>query len=266
MRDVSLAAYAHQHIPFERLIEELQPPRDLSHTPLFQVFINVLNFSAIEIDLPGLTVEELPTPDVGSKFDLTMYAVEQKDGMTLELLYNTDLFAADRIVEMLRQFQFLLTQIVEHPDEKIGNYSLVTPAGKQLLPDPNQALPGTSRPPIHTLFSEQARRNPNQSAVLDSNESWTYGDLDRRTNQLANRLIAAGIQKGDTVAIYAHRSAPLVLAVMGVLKAGAAFVILDPAYPVARLISLLEVAKPRAWLQIKRRVHCRMFLMNMWRR
>ncbi|HZN09751.1 MAG TPA: amino acid adenylation domain-containing protein, partial [Pyrinomonadaceae bacterium] len=200
--------------------------------------------------MPGLTVEELPTPDVGSKFDLTMYAVEQKDGMTLELLYNTDLFAADRIVEMLRQFQFLLTQIVERPDEKIGNYSLVTPTGKQLLPDPHQALPGTSRPPIHTLFSEQARRNPNHVAVLEPNESWTYGDLDCRTNQLANRLIVSGIQKGDTVAIYGHRSAPLVLAVMSVLKAGAAFVILDPAYPVARLISLLEVAKPRAWLQI----------------
>ncbi len=82
VRDVALEAYAHQHLPFERLIEELQPARDLSHTPLFQVFLNVLNFSPIEIDLPGLTIEELPTPDIGSKFDLTLYAVEQKSGMT----------------------------------------------------------------------------------------------------------------------------------------------------------------------------------------
>ena len=250
VRDVALEGYAHQHLPFERLIEELQPARDLSHTPLFQVFLNVLNFSPIEIDLPGLTIEELKTPDIGSKFDLTLYAVEQKSGMTLELLYNPDLFDADRIVEMLQQFQFLLAQIVDRPDEKITRFSLVTPSSKQLLPHPKQALPATSRPPIHTLFSEQARRDPDQLAILDPKESWTYRELDYRSNQLANCLIASGVKVGNRVAIYGHRSAPLVWAVLGVLKAGAAFVILDPAYPVSRLISCLQVAEPRAWLQI----------------
>ncbi len=153
-------------------------------------------------------------------------------------------------MELLQQFQFLLAQIVDRPDEKISSFSLVTPATRELLPDPKQELPGTSRPPIFTLFSEQARRLPDQIAVLDPKESWTYRDLDRRTNQLANYLIDSGIKVGDKVAIYGHRSAPLVWAVMGVLKAGAAFVILDPAYPVSRLISCLQVAQPRAWLQI----------------
>src|SRR6185295_6840889 len=104
---------------------------------------------------------------------------------------------------------------------------------------------------IQKLFSEQARRRPHQPAVMDARESWSYQRLDERSNQLANFLRANGVEAENTVAIYGHRSAPLVLAILGVLKAGAAFVILDPSYPASRLIDCLQIAAPRGWLQLE---------------
>ena len=250
VREVTLGAYAHQDLPFEKLVEELQPERDLSRTPLFQVYFNMVNLDN-RLEMSGLTVEPFSILEILSMFDLTLYVREQNKGTQLELVYNADLFEPDRMVEMLEQFKHLLVQIVEKPEERIACFSLVTPTAKAILPYPTEVLDATWEGAIHTLFSQQACWGPRRLAIVDPYEVWNYGELDARSNQLANYLIASGIQPQDIVAIYGHRSAALVWALLGVLKAGAAFLILDPAYPASRLIDYLRMAKPRGWIQIE---------------
>jgi amino acid adenylation domain-containing protein len=255
VRQAALDAYANQDVPFEKLIEELKPERDLSRTSIFQVYFNLFSFSD-RLDLPdGESINFvdawLQSEENLSKFDLTLYAGAGDKQIKLALVYNADLFAPARMTEMLEQFTHLLTQIVARPDEKISHFSLVTPKAQALLPNPEQPFESSHDEGITTLFSDQARKRSDGLALVDPDESWSYQDLDRRSNQLANHLRQSGIKKGDIVAIYGHRSAPLVWAILGVLKAGAAFTILDPAYPASRLMDYLRIASPRGWLQIE---------------
>ena len=251
VREVTLGAYAHQDLPFEKLVEELQPERDPNRTPLFQVWFNMVNLADTQLELPGLLVERLGIKETPSKFDLTLYIQEKNCGIKLELVYNAKLFTPERMVEMLDQFQYLLQQIVESPEEKIAVFSLVTTKAELLLPNPSQTLTSAWEETVHTRFSRQASWVPQHLAVADAQVAWSYAELEQRANQLANYLLGNGIGSQDIVAIYGHRSAALVWAVLGVLKAGAAFVILDPAYPEAHLIDRLCIAKPRGWLQLK---------------
>ncbi|GAB1540889.1 hypothetical protein NUACC21_35580 [Scytonema sp. NUACC21] len=250
VRQMALGAYTHQDMPFEKLVQELQPERDTSRNPLFQVWFNMLNLKDIKLGLPGLTVEPLSMPEASSKFDLTLYVTEQQQGIKLELVYNADLFLPERMVEMLHQFHHLLLQIGETPQHNISSLSLVTPKAALLLPNPQQKLSVHSEAAVHTKFSQQAQRVPQNLAVVDARVAWTYAELETLSNQLAHYLLANNIQTQDVVAIYGQRSALLVIAILGVLKAGGAFVILDPAYPTSRLIDCLELAQPRAWLQV----------------
>ena len=237
------------------MIEELKPERDLSRTSIFQVYFNLFSFSD-QIQLPGgdsvsFVDAWLQSDETLSKFDLTLYAGVGEKEIKLAFVYNTDLFTPARIKEMMGQFEHLLTQITERPHEKIHNYSLVSLAAQKSLPDPTQSLVAHESESIARLFSKRAEGHPNRIAVIDPNQSLTYHDLESRSNQLANYLIEHGIQAGNVVAIYAHRSAPLIYAILGVLKAGAAFTILDPAYPAARIIDCLKIASPRAFIQIE---------------
>lgn len=250
VKETALGAYAHQDLPFEKLLEEVQPQRDLSHNPLFQVFFNMLNFSDEAIALPSLTTEILSLPEVGSKFDLTLYAKEQQEGIYLEIVYNADQFEAVRISQMLEQMQYLISQIVMNVDQKIDDLSLVTPEIALLLPNPTQHLLSTWEEAILHPFVQQAKRVPENLAIVDRDESWSYQELDLLSNQLANYILAKGVQSQEVVAIYGHRSAALVWAILGILKAGAAFTILDASYPTSRLIGCIQVAQPRFWLQL----------------
>jgi amino acid adenylation domain-containing protein len=251
VRATALGAYAHQDVPFEKLLADLQPERDLSRTPLFEVFFNMLNFPPSRAKLPGgLAVEPLGSGEMESKFDLTVYAMEGEEGFRFNFVYNADLFDRARIDEMLRQYHALLSQGAREPDRSIDSYSLLTSAASALLPDPTAPLDEESPGLVHELFAEQARRRPEKIALADAGGPWTYGELHEAARRLAGGLRAGGVRPGDRVAIYADRSAPLVLAVFGVLEAGAAFVILDPAYPPARLAQMVELAAPRAFLAI----------------
>ncbi|NEP64274.1 MULTISPECIES: amino acid adenylation domain-containing protein, partial [unclassified Moorena] len=251
VRSVTLDAYAHQDVPFEKLVEELQPSRSLSYNPLFQVLFNMLNLSETKLELPGLKVEQFDTSEAAnSKFDLTLYAAESNQEIQLKLLYNADLFTGTRMGEMLHQFEHLLKQIIQHPQKTITDFSLVTPQAKSLLPNPVEKLSCEWSDAFHTRFDRQATRVPQQLAVIDKQVKWNYTELSNRANQLANYLLALGIKNQDVVAIVGDRSACLVWAILAVIKAGAAFMILDPAYPVARLINYLRLGKPRACLEI----------------
>jgi amino acid adenylation domain-containing protein len=249
VRKVALDAYAHQDVPFEMLVETLQPRRDLSRTPLFQVFFNMVSFVDDPLEVSGLQVEDLAPSDTRSKFDLTLYAGESNGVITLLLVYSTDLFSAERVSELLRQYHNLLWQMIEKPGESISRLSLVTRAASALLPDPTAAMTAAWEGAIHEHFEGQAQARAEKVAIVDRNGRWSYSQLDRQSNRLANYLRANGIGSQDIVAIYADRCAALVCALLGVLKSGAAFMILDSAYPAQALIDRLRIAAPRAWLQ-----------------
>ena len=251
VRGVALEALAHQDLPFEKLLEESRVERDPSRTPLFQVFFNMLNVESLEHALPGAVVERLMLPEVKSNFDLTVYAWESDGRIRFRFLYRSDLFTSDRMREMMAQYQHLLVQMVGTPDHRISEFTLVTPSAEKVLPDPKRALSAEWRGAIHARVAQHARQAPHQLALVDPQEIWTYQELDQRSNQLANCLIGNGIRRRDVVAIHGHRSASVVWAVLGILKAGAAFLILDPAYPDSRLIRYLSLAQPRGWIHLE---------------
>ena len=250
VRDGALGAYDHQQVPFEWLLSELQPERDLSRTPLFQVFFNMLNLPEEQLRLPGLLVDYLLQPEVGSKFDLTVYAKAHVGGIDVRCSYNTDLFDQERIVEVLDQYELLLEQAVEDPARPIAHASLLTWRAADRLPNPLEPLEATWRGAVHELFGDQARRTPDRPALRDPHESWTYAQLRDVSLRLARHLAANGVRRGEVVAIYGHRSAVLVWALLGILEAGAAFLVLDPAYPAARLLGMARAARIRGFLRV----------------
>ena len=251
VREVVLGAFDHQELPFEKLLEELEIERDLGCTPIFQVFFNMYNFEEADLGLHGLAVKRLRMTKPVSNFDLTLYVRERHNATHLNLVYNTDLFHGRRMLEMLEQYTHLLTQIVANPDQCIASFSLITSASQKLLPNPVEPLRSDWAGAVHDRLSQQARHRPKQVAVLDPHDSWTYEELNSRSNQLAHCFLESGAQPQDIVAVYGHRGASLVWAVLGVLKAGGAFLILDPAYPIARLVECLRAARPCGFVRLE---------------
>src|SRR6266481_2108291 len=251
VKNVTLDSYSHQDIPFEKLLEELKPERDSSRTPFFQVFFNMLNYPSLALELEGLKAEMIELPEIWSKFDLTLYTQEKDGRIKLDIVYQKEIFSAQRISEMLEQLHYLLEQAVHDPGQSIEEFSLVTLQASQVLPDPLAHLSADWMGTVHELFFRHVEKNPDQIAVSDPYVNWNYRELDDMSSNLADRLLAGRIQPGDIVAIYAHRSAPLVVALLGILKAGAAFLILDPAYPATRIIDYLTVANPKGVVQLE---------------
>lgn len=250
VRHVSVDAFDHQDVPFERLLTELHPARDLSRSPLFQVFFNMMNFTdgAVVGSLSGLTAEPLDQPDLGSKFDLTLYVDDQNADVTLLLVYNRGLYRADTMEALLNQYVGVLAAVVADPKRPISQYSLVTPQARAVLPDPQQPLDAAWHGSVPAAVRRQACCVPLQVAVEDANTEWSYAVLASVMTRLGRWLRLRGLVQGDIVAIYGHRSASLVAAVTGVLASGAAYVLLDPSYPPSRLAAYLRVARPKAWL------------------
>ncbi|HEY6188748.1 MAG TPA: amino acid adenylation domain-containing protein [Pyrinomonadaceae bacterium] len=249
-RETALEAYAHQEIPFEKLVEELKPRRRPNRTPFFQVMFNLVNIEGAQSTATDLALESLSTNEVQSKFDLTLYAKDVGGRLQFHFVYNVALFSKSRLVELVEQFEHLLMQIIADPDKSCGLYSLVTRNAASLLPDPKESLRRDRHDAVHTEFARVAARLP-KSVAIDGEQTWTYQELDERSNRLAHYLLRSGVQSEDVIAIYGHRSAALVWAMLGVLKAGAAFSILDPAYPARRLVNCLQTAKPVGWLQLE---------------
>src|SRR5262249_33250768 len=155
VRAAALGAFAHE-LPFELLLDEVKPERDLSRTPLFQVFFNMLNFPAVELAVEGLELSPLAPPAAPAKFDLTVYAAEEGREIRLEWVYNADLFDASRIAAMLDQYRGLLRQAVSAPDRPAADLSLVTPSALAVLPDPGAPLSAAWLGAVHDRFSAWA--------------------------------------------------------------------------------------------------------------
>ena len=250
VREVCLAAYTRQDLPFERVVEELGPERDPGRNPLFQALFNMTDGAERELRLPGCDAVKLHRAAPSAKFDLVFRAPEFDGCIELTLVYNADLFSAARAKSMLEQWASLLAQIAADPSKRMEQFSLLTPAARPRLPNPRKRLDEAWFGAIHELIARQAALRPKKAAVADEEESWTYRELDELSSRLAHRLVRGGIRPRDGVAIYAHRDATIALALLAVLKAGAVFVILDPAYPAARLSDYLGIARPKALLQL----------------
>ncbi|PYS77698.1 MAG: hypothetical protein DMF66_08945, partial [Acidobacteria bacterium] len=183
------------------------------------------------------------------KFDLTLYAQERDEGIELKAVYNVRLFEKSRVAEMMSQLNLLLAQMAENPDEKISRYSLVTPEARAVLPDPTQPLLTRWEGSVTSRLSQQARRIGERPAVADKEGRLSYRELDARSNRIANYLRGNGVRPKDIVAVYCRRAGTLAPALLGTLKAGAAFLILDPDTPASRLGDYVRAAKPRASLR-----------------
>jgi amino acid adenylation domain-containing protein len=252
VRETTLSAYAHQDLPFERVLEEVRPERSLAHSPMFQVMLNLANFEDGAFRAEGLQVAQAGGGgELSSKFDLTLYVGERSGGIDVNLVYAADLFDAPRMRELLAQLEGVLRQAAAAPETRVGALSLATEAARGVLPDPARPIEAEPwRGAVHETFATHAAKTPDALAVSDAAESWTYAELGAAANRIAHRLLDGGVRPGDVVAVYAHRSAALVRALLSAWKAGAAFAVLDPAYPPARLAAQAAAARPAALLRI----------------
>jgi amino acid adenylation domain-containing protein len=248
VRETTLEAFAHQDVPFERLVDDLAPDRSLSHHPVFQTMLSFRSDDATApVRLPhGLTVEDRPVTGTDAKFDLTLELVEGPDTVEGSLGFRTDLFEAATAAGLADRFVRVLAQVAAAPSTRVGALELLLPGEADRLlargrgPDPAPA-PATT---LHALIEEQARRTPGAPAVACAGTELTYAELDARAEALARRLRARGIGPEHIVAVAVERSADTVVALLGVLKAGAAYLPVDPTHPPARTAAVLADARP----------------------
>ncbi|QIR37149.1 amino acid adenylation domain-containing protein [Tolypothrix sp. PCC 7910] len=245
VRETAMKAYAHQHLPFEMLVETLQPERDLSYTPLFQVMFALQNAPMSQIELAGLTVTPLTAESSTAKFDLSLSMQNTADGLIGVWEYSTDLFDARTIERMAGHFVTLLEGIVANPEERISQLPLLTPSEQhQLLVEWNDTQADYPLDNcIHQLFETQVERTPDAVAVVFENQQLTYHQLNCRANQLAHYLRSLGVKPDTLVGICVERSLEMVIGLLGILKAGGAYVPLDPDYPQERLSFMLQDAQ-----------------------
>jgi amino acid adenylation domain-containing protein len=232
----TLEARAYQDLPFEKLVEVLNPERSQSHTPIFQVLFG-FDVASPAATLAGCPVEQLPVPGWGwSRFDLSIVVRERHDGsLKAQLEYATDLFEASTIERLVDHYRTILAGVAAGPDQRLSELSILTPAERrQMLLDWNATATPYDDRPLHEQFAEQAARNPDAIAVADAQERISYGELERRSNQLARELVSQGVEAGALVAICMDRSVELLVAMLGVLRTGAAYVPIEPTYPPQR--------------------------------
>ncbi|MEW6737627.1 MAG: amino acid adenylation domain-containing protein, partial [Acidobacteriota bacterium] len=242
VREVALAAYTHQDLPFEKLVEELQPERDLSRTPLFQVMFALQSPPELARDLTNLTFLPMEVEANTAKFDLTLSLIDSESGLLADLEYNIDLFDATTITRMLEHFQNLLVAITTNPTLPIADLPLLSAMERDqlLIGWNNTKLVYPQDLCIHQLFEAQVERTPQAIAVIFDNQQLTYLELNQRANQLAHHLQSLAVGAEKIVGIYLERSIEMMVAVLAVLKSGAAYLPLDPSYPYERLAFILN--------------------------
>jgi len=245
VKDTCVAADANQDLPFEKLVQELQPERDQSRNPLFQVMFVLQNATPPFTGIPGLRIEPLEVATTRSPFDLSLF-LRERDGKYIGYIeYRTDLFDRDRIERMAGHFQTLLEAIVADPEQPIAMLPIITDAERhQILVEWNNTVADYPKDKcIHQLFEEQAERTPDELALEFEEKQITYRELNRKANQLAHYLVSLGIGPEKLVGISIDRSIEIVVALLGILKAGGAYLPLDPAYPNERLRFMMEDAQ-----------------------
>jgi amino acid adenylation domain-containing protein len=242
VREATLGAFAHQEMPFERLVDELKTPRSAAHAPVFQVAFTLQTAGDPSVSLAGLDVEPVPVEGTHARFDLTMGLRRHAEGMDGELEYATALYDRDTALRMVAHFRTLLAAACAAPDARLSELPLLDDAARARVLDGWKAT-ATDGPPtatIHQLVAEQAARTPDAPALVFDGAVLTYAELDARANRLANHLRRLGAGPEVRVGICLERTAETVVAMLAVLRTGAAYLPLDPAYPAERLAYMLE--------------------------
>ncbi|TDB56913.1 non-ribosomal peptide synthetase [Photorhabdus khanii] len=246
VRQTALAAQAHQDLPFEQVVEIVQPPRRLAHTPLFQVMFAWHNNEDPEWELPGLAVSLVDPVFDAVKFDLELELTEENGRIVGALSYATALFDQPTIERYVGYLHTVLQTMVAHPQQPVGEIDILAPAERRLLLETWNATEHTypEQLCIHQLFEQQVQRTPNATALVCGAETLSYAELNRRANRLAHELIAQGVIPAQRVALCVSRSASMMIGLLAILKAGGAYVPLDPAYSGDRLSGILSDATP----------------------
>ncbi|HEX3643951.1 MAG TPA: amino acid adenylation domain-containing protein, partial [Ktedonobacteraceae bacterium] len=254
VREVALGAYAHQDIPFEKVVEELEAERDLSRSPLFQVMFVFQNVPSEQEALPGVSVKPLAVESTISKFDLTLSIGETGQGLHCSLQYNTDLFEAETITRMLGHWQTLLEGVIQTPQARLFDLSLLTESEReQLLVKWNTTKSDSPQDRcVHQLFEQQVEQTPDAVALVFEEEVLTYAVLNRGVNQLAHYLQGKGVGPEVLVGICMERCLEMVVGLLAVLKTGGAYVPLDPTHPTERLAFIMTNAHVRVLLTQQR--------------
>ncbi len=235
VRDVALGAYSHQELPFGKLVEALQPERDLSRAPIIQAVLLLLDGSVLNQKLADLHLEPMDIPDGNARYDVMFALWDQPDQITGWYEYNADLWDATTVSRLLAGFGLLVETLLADPDMRLSDVPVLSPAARhQLLVEWNDTAVPPALPTALGLFLARAAERPEAAALVDRDRIVTYCDLDRRAEHLAARLRAAGAGPGARVGVCLERSPDLVTALLAVWKAGAAYVPLDPAHPAER--------------------------------
>ncbi|MBX3712883.1 MAG: amino acid adenylation domain-containing protein [Lysobacter sp.] len=247
VRTTTLDSYAHQDLPFERLLESVNVERRLSHNPLFQTMVFYQNFPESRLHLPGLTLENVPVENAHSgtaRADLSIFASEHADGLRMLLEYATDLFDAGTMQAFARHMETLLAAAVADPARRIAEIDILPADERRRMlvewNDTARALPEQAT--LHGLFEAQAARTPQAVAVVQGDSAVRYDALDAQAEAVAARLRAQGVGRGAMVGLYLERTPRMLAALLGVLKSGAAYVPLDPGFPRERIACMLEDA------------------------
>ena len=242
VRETTLGAYGHQDVPFEKLVEELQPERSLNRQPLFQVLFTLQASEGIALE--GIESGWVGTRRNTAKFDLNIFMSEFEDGLHSSLVYNTDLFDEATVARMLKHFHALMEEIAAKPDARLSELSLMTREELAQLEQWNQTRTEYQRDQcVHQLVELQAARQPDVIAVVHGEKQISYGELNRRANQLAHYLRKHGVGLETRVGVLMERSTEWIVALLGILKAGGVYVPLDGDYPIQRLQFMLEDAE-----------------------
>ncbi|MGR2707781.1 amino acid adenylation domain-containing protein [Pseudomonas sp. S191] len=240
----SLDAQSHQDLPFEQLVEALQPERSLSHNPLFQVLFNHQNDAGLATQgrhLPDLRVEGLDWGSQTAQFDLSLDTQASADGIWATLTYATDLFEPAMLQRMLGHWQNILQGMLDDPQQRVSQLPMLDRTEQRVaLQDWNATEQGYTQQPVHQLIEAQAQRTPHAQALVFAEQRLTYAELNRRANRLAHCLMAAGVGPDVLVGVAVERSIEMVVGLLAVLKAGGAYVPLDPEYPRERLAYMLQ--------------------------
>jgi amino acid adenylation domain-containing protein len=245
VRETALNAYAHQDVPFEHLVEQLNPARSLSYAPLFQVMLVLQNAPFSALRLGEVEITSLPHEHRATKFDLTLSLTETEAGLDGALEYSTDLFDRATVVRFLYHYRRLLEAIVADPDERVSRYELLSAdERRQILVDWNRnAIPVPEHQTMHGLVEAQAEQNPDAIALVFEGAQLTYREFNARANQLAHSLIERGVGPDARVGLCIDRSLEQMIGMVGIQKAGGAYVPLDPSYPKERLDYIAEDAR-----------------------
>jgi amino acid adenylation domain-containing protein len=250
VRETAVEAYEHGTVPYEAVLQAIKPERDASLAAVFQVMFNYLDFGQDDFRLSGLEAAPFSDLVVAAKFDIEIYVSLKMGNVGLRLVYRAELFTPATMARLLEHYQTLLAALVAQPDWRLSQLRLSSEAEIGQLPDPRQPLEVKWPVSVVVRFLEWVGSHPNRIAVCDSEGAWTYAELEANSRRIAAKLSDSGLGRGELVAVLARRGRWLAAALLGVWRAGGAFVVLDLSLPPAVVLERFQMARPKRWLSM----------------